>query len=536
MTDVPRIVRNDWSTLQVPELGRWRPELTVSVVIPAYQCQASLDLALAALSRQTYPAELLDVVVVDDGSDPPLTLPGLRPARCRLVRPAAGWGRANALHAGAGHAGGDILHWLDADLIVDPSHVEAQARWHHRLPYAVTLGWKRFVDVHPDGPSWPTPAQATDPDALAGLFAGHRTEPHDYVEREIARTGQLRSADHLGFLVHVGATAALRRELYEATGGIDTGLRLGEDTEFGYRLAQAGAVFVPEPQARSWHLGATHMMRHEQALQRYNRPFLAERMPQPRWLRRSGGSGWSVPLVTVVMTVDGQPLERVRVAVDSVLRGDETDLRVLLVGAWGSLSDQRVSPLSDPLLDLRLVAASYRSDPRVRLVERAPDSAYPSPFLLWVPATCALARPAVRRLVEHADRHRLGLVRVPDAEAGSGSGSASGSGSTVELWRTAALHRAGWVRRDGDPVADAVREVHGAGSVDAKAIGVVDLSDVPVAELAARAGSVPAGRWLPASVEVAGVRSLARASWVVARLAAARLARRAGSRLRGRAV
>lgn len=521
MTGAPRVVRNDWSTVQVPELGRWRPELTVSVVIPAYQCQASLDLALAALSRQTYPAGMLDVVVVDDGSDPPLRLPELRPQRCRLVRPTTGWGRANALHTGAGHATGDILHWLDADLVVDPSHVEAQARWHHRLPYAVTLGWKRFVDVHPDSPGWPTPEQVAGPGTVDGLFAGHRTGPHDYVEREIARTDQLRAADQLGFLVHVGATAAVRRELYEATGGLDTGLRLGEDTEFGYRLAQAGAVFVPEPRARSWHLGATHMMRHERELQRYNRPFLAQRMPLPRWLRRSGGSGWSVPLVTVVMTVDGQPLERVRVAADSVLRGDETDLRLLLVGRWGELSDDRVSPLSDPRLDLRLVAASYRSDPRVRLADRVPESAYPSPFLLRMPATCALARPAVRRLLEHADRHQLGLVEVTGA----------GSGSTVELWRTAALHRAGWVRRDGEPLADAVREVYGAGPVSGKAIGVLDLSGVPVPELAAAAGTPAAGGWLPASVEVAGVRSLARAGWVVARLAVRRLRRRGAGRI-----
>ena len=76
------------------ELGRWRPELTVSVVIPAYQCQASLDLTLAALAGQTYPAELLEVVVVDDDSDPTLELPpsaaGTVPDRPPTVRLGAG--------------------------------------------------------------------------------------------------------------------------------------------------------------------------------------------------------------------------------------------------------------------------------------------------------------------------------------------------------------------------------------------------------------------------------------------------------------
>jgi GT2 family glycosyltransferase len=480
--------RNDWSSLRVPALGDWRPTLPVSVVIPAYRCQASLDLTLASLARQTYPAGLLEVVVVDDGSQPPLELPKLRPERCRLVRPAQGWGRANALHTGVANSDGDIIHWLDADMVVYPEHVEAQARWHHAIGYAVTLGSKRFVAVGPDDPDWPSPDQVADDPRR--LFAGLPTAPHDYVERQIDQTDQLRAADHLGFLVHVGATAALRRELYEATGGLNTSLRLGEDTEFGYRLAQAGAVFVPEPQARSWHLGTSHMMRHERALQRYNWPFLAELMPQPRWLRRVGGSGWAVPLVTVVMAVDRQPLERVRAAVDAVLRGAETDLHVQLVGPWHTLSEQRTSPLADPLLDLRLVAVTYRSDPRVRLVERAPDSAYPSPFLLTVPVSDqVLGRSAVRRLVDHVDRHQLGLVRV-ELEPGA----------VVELWRTAALGRAGWVRREGEPLAEAVAEVYGAGSLGVDALG--------------------AGRWLPASVEVAGFRSLASAARLVARLTA----------------
>jgi GT2 family glycosyltransferase len=516
MTD--RVIRNDWSSLSVPAPGQWRPALTVSVVIPAYRCQSSLDLTLASLARQTYPAELLDVVVVDDGSEPPLELPKLRPERCRLVRPDQGWGRANALHTGAGHSDGEIIHWLDADMVVYPTHVETQARWHHQVPYAVTLGSKRFVEVSPGGPGWPTPEEIADAcaaDAAGSLFAGRSTAAHDYVERQIAESDQLRAADHHGFMAHVGATAALRRELYDATGGLDTDLRLGEDTEFGYRLAQSGALFVPEPHARSWHLGASHMMRHEKQLQRYNRPYLAERMPQPRWLRRIGGSGWAVPLVTVVMAVDGQPLERVRAAVDAVLRGDETDLRVLLVGAWHTLSERRMSPLADPLLDLRLVAATYRSDPRVRLVERAPDDAYPSPFLLSVPVTCGLGRAGVRRLVEYADQHRLGLVRV-----------AAGSGTTVELWRTAAVRRAGWVRREGETLAEAVSAVHGAGTVSGDLIGVADLAGLTPAQLAATgpiASDLPMGRWLPGSVEVAGIRSLATATRLVARLTALRV-------------
>jgi glycosyltransferase involved in cell wall biosynthesis len=495
----PRVVRNDWSPVAVPDLDGWRPALAVSVVIPAFRCQPTLDLTLASLSRQTYPADLLEVVVVDDGSDPPLALPPIRPQRTVLVRVGSGWGRANALRTGVAHSSGEILHWLDADMVAYPEHVAAQARWHHVLPYAVTLGYKRFVE-----PPWPAAEEVVDAwrrGAAADLFGGNPGEPHTYVERYIAQTDQLRTADHLAFRIHVGATAALRRELYEAAGGFDAELRLGEDTEFGYRLAQAGAVFVPEPQARSWHLGRTNVMRARQQVARYNGPFFADRLPYPRHWRKSGGPARSVPLAEVVMPVPDQPLERVRAAVDSVLRGTEPDVRVSLVGPWDKLDSGRVPVLTDPDLDLRLVAASYRGEPRVRLVTEPPASAFPAPYLLELPAAYGLAPDALRRLVSLADRHQVGVVRVLDG---------------ASLWRTAALGRARWVRSAGESLLDAVRSVHGSRDVTAKEAGVVDLAGGELVR--GRRG----GGLVPSTVEVEGVRSLARAAVVVAWLAGRR--------------
>ncbi|MEU1605215.1 glycosyltransferase [Micromonospora matsumotoense] len=44
----------------------------LSVVIPAYNSCDTLDLVLEALGRQTVPADQFEVVVGDDGSNPPL--------------------------------------------------------------------------------------------------------------------------------------------------------------------------------------------------------------------------------------------------------------------------------------------------------------------------------------------------------------------------------------------------------------------------------------------------------------------------------
>jgi hypothetical protein len=97
-----RVFRNDWSALTPPDIGEWTPDLSVSVVIPARGGQDRLDLTLAALAGQTYPEHLVEVLVVDDHSRPPLRLPELRPRRCRVLTvPDGAWGAGYATEAAA---------------------------------------------------------------------------------------------------------------------------------------------------------------------------------------------------------------------------------------------------------------------------------------------------------------------------------------------------------------------------------------------------------------------------------------------------
>ena len=96
-----RVRRNDWSTIEVPELGAWTPSRSVSVVVPTYRAERTLPFVLAALAAQTYPAHLLEVIVSDDSPEPLATLPEVRPENTRLVRNTTSWGRAAACHSGA---------------------------------------------------------------------------------------------------------------------------------------------------------------------------------------------------------------------------------------------------------------------------------------------------------------------------------------------------------------------------------------------------------------------------------------------------
>ncbi|GAA0986751.1 hypothetical protein GCM10009551_038820 [Nocardiopsis tropica] len=461
-----RVFRNDWSALTPPEIGRWTPDLSVSVVMPARGGQRRLDLALASLAAQTYPEDLLEVVVVDDHSSPALRLPPLRPARCRVLNaPEGGWGAGYARAYGAHASTGDILVWMDADMVAGPEFVEAQARWHHTHAEAVTLGRVRFADAGPRTPE----------ELMSRVRAGtlHRSldtgRRHEWVECLLTQSDRLRDADHLGFHAYVGAAAGVRRNLYEAAGGVDPDLDLGQDTEFGYRLWQAGAVMVPEHAATAWHVGRAGTARTRLPSERFRTQVLAELMPHPHAYReRVPAHRRRIPLVHAVVDVSGAPYDLVRGCVDRLLDSAETDLAITLVADWEGVREGGGAP-GGPHLDLRLVQANYLREPRISFATAAPRTGFPSPFLLQVPVAWGLGQVALSRLLASAERARAGLT-----ELFSATSPARDAG--VRLWRTRALARAMRVCGEEEDLGDVVAELHGRYRIHAGQETLTDLS------------------------------------------------------------
>ncbi|WP_245646918.1 glycosyltransferase family 2 protein [Microtetraspora niveoalba] len=448
----PRISRNDYSVLTPPEIGSWTPRLRVSVVIPAYGGQDKLDLVLAALSVQTYPPELTEVVVVDNGSSPPLRLPDLRPAGTRLITCETP-GRAEARNAGLAATGGDVVHWLDSDVVLERDAVEAQMRWHHLAPYLSVTGYLRFTTAPP-----PRPADIADADGLAPIF--EPAEPHAWIVDLVGRTDGLRDA-HRAFSLHVGGSTSVNRRLIETAGPMDTGLMLGQDTEMGYRLAQAGAVFIPEPRSRAYHLGPTMRMRDMDSVSRVSHAFITDRVAQYRWLRSHPARQWLVPYVEVVVDGAGASYEDVRATVDTVLAGTVPDVGVVVTGVPEPETRERRAPLTDPCLDRTLVRGHYAHEARVRFTE--PGA--PAPFRLRVPAGWALGEDTLATLIDTMEERGLGLVGLllsedgpghdgEDREDGEDAGGdvhgGRGEVTVARLERSAAYNRAAFVR---EPVA-----------------------------------------------------------------------------------
>ena len=233
---------NDWRQVEVPAPGAFVPERPVSVIVPYYAQPEELARTLATLECQTYPRELFEVVVVDDGSPEPLERPRSTPLDVKVVRQEdLGFGVARARNTGVRAALHDILLFLDGDMLPEAEWLAAHARWHHAVPDALTLGLHAHVSV--DGVDAET--IRSRPGTLKELFAGRKMEADDYdtLERILRRTDDLTSrADDL-FRVVAGGNLGIRRGFYELVGGFDESFTQwgGEDTEFGYRGPVRGA-------------------------------------------------------------------------------------------------------------------------------------------------------------------------------------------------------------------------------------------------------------------------------------------------------
>ena len=94
-------------------------EPSFSVIIPTFGRPDLLCRAVASVVAQSYPAR--EIIVIDDGSKPPITLdPKRRSANVRLIRLPVNRGVAAARNAGIEAAKGNYIAFLDSDDTWEP--------------------------------------------------------------------------------------------------------------------------------------------------------------------------------------------------------------------------------------------------------------------------------------------------------------------------------------------------------------------------------------------------------------------------------
>jgi GT2 family glycosyltransferase len=396
------VAHNRWDLLDVPAIGGWEPRLSVSVVIPYYQAPDAIRLTLAALAEQTYPSELLEVIVVDDGSDPPLDLPddlfGLH--LTVLHQEDRGFGAPRARNLGARTATGDILVYFDSDMVPEPWTVEAHARWHHATTHALVLGFRRHVEYGELGPDDIRRAAAAG--AIGTLFDGQEQQWPEWIDGHMVRTDDLTSAHDDIFRIVAGGNLSIRRERYLDIGGNDESFTQwgAEDTEFGYRAFVNGCVLVPDREARCWHQGFGHLPDPQELRSlEQQRAKIAHLIAHPGFRRTRQGRAFTVPRVVVEVDTAGASIEDVARTVRSVLAGTLSDLVVQL-------------ELDPELPGAVRLERELAGDDRVHL--GVVEDLLRVPFELTLPAGAVVGEEALDHLVQLATdpSDPVGVLRV----------------------------------------------------------------------------------------------------------------------------
>lgn len=210
--------------------------LSMTVAIASYQRRDALRRLLLALDEQAHEAPDLaaglDIVVVLDGSDD-----GSREMAESLgssVPLTVHWqpnrGLAAARNAGLSRARGEIVWFLDDDLVPAPGLLARHRAAHEEDRPKIVIG----LCVLPDDVDAPADARE--------WWAAH----HEELRRRVV-------IDRLDFFT--AANASGPADVFRSVGGFDeTFLEYGcEDYELGARLLDAGVEIRVDPEAIAWH-------------------------------------------------------------------------------------------------------------------------------------------------------------------------------------------------------------------------------------------------------------------------------------------
>lgn len=337
--------------------------VSVSVVVTHFEQPAELRRTLHALDRQTHPRELVEVLVVDDGS---ATAPEV-PAGVRLLRQAdEGFRAAAARNLGARHAGGQVLVFLDADTTPEPDYLARISRLPGLLPETVVVGRRRHADLA--GTPYDAPVELAGP--------AHELAEPAWLSDGLARSRGLLEVDELSFRFVISAVAACTRWWHDEIGGFDESFEGygGEDWEWAHRSFVHGGLLAHEPAAVAWHDGAERGSRDAGGGAAARASLREETLAVARRIGEAGVRPTGLLLGAPELAVTVAPevgAEQLVIALDSVLAALPHARVLLRPDQAGPVTrDPRVSTLAEPVLD------GFARHLHLRAGVRAPVSAW----------------------------------------------------------------------------------------------------------------------------------------------------------------
>lgn len=255
-------IANDYSHIESEVERYWsipgqKPTLPVSIIIPVYNRSIEVDFVLAGLVHQTYPRELMEIVITDDGSQEDIsavfskysshfTIKYCRQEDC-------GYRLSAARNLGVKTASHDSIIILDSDAIPNAELVEKYMKFFHVTRQSAMFGLRHYVSVS----DLRVRDYIADPELIHkapkiksenNIATKSSAEGFSIDWREaLIKSSNLLKDEALPYRFMVGANCAFSREIFNRAGGYSEDFNAWgfEDQEFGYRLLREGAYFIP---------------------------------------------------------------------------------------------------------------------------------------------------------------------------------------------------------------------------------------------------------------------------------------------------
>lgn len=206
----------------------------VSIIVPVKDEERVVDRLLKALLRLDYPAEKMEILIVEDGSSDKtveICMEYVRryPDRVRLLRKPMSNGKPSALNYALKYAKGEIVAIFDADNVPEPDALKKAVTYFSDHSVAAVQG--RLCSIN------------ADENMLAKFIS--------YEDAVWCET-YLRGKDVLGLFVHLrGSCQFIRRDILTRLGGFDEAA-LSEDMELSARLIENDYRIRYAPDVCAW--------------------------------------------------------------------------------------------------------------------------------------------------------------------------------------------------------------------------------------------------------------------------------------------
>jgi len=186
------------------------PAPRLSVIVPVFNMRDDLNKCLDALDRSTF--RNYQLIIVDDHSSD--SSADIAEPRCdHFIRQDRNLGQAAARNLGARFARGELLFFLDSDVLVEPETLRMVVETFEREPGISAMFCSYQHDTLPKN-----------------FVSQYKNLQHHYTHRVSSREA----------ITFCGGFGAVRGTVFQENGGFDESQRAMEDVDLGYRLHRSG--------------------------------------------------------------------------------------------------------------------------------------------------------------------------------------------------------------------------------------------------------------------------------------------------------